>query len=126
MLKRIALLSLTAAVFLLSQGHFLVWQGFAWARMLQDFTQRETLSQAVVKTFDGRHPCSICRQIERTRQDRPAEVPVQLLKLDSIASTPAMGFFAPGRADWPPATQRFSRTEPAAPDSPPPRLADRA
>ena len=45
-------------------GHWLVLQSFAWARMIHDYSQQESLGSAIAKTFDGKHPCELCLTIQ--------------------------------------------------------------
>jgi hypothetical protein len=43
--------------------HWLALQSFAWTSMLIDYSKRAPLCQAVVQTFDGGHPCSLCHLV---------------------------------------------------------------
>jgi len=53
--------------FLISIGmHTAVLQAAAWARMTVDFARRDTVAVSLEKTFDGRHPCPICRALKTT------------------------------------------------------------
>jgi hypothetical protein len=55
------------ASFLVSIGmHTAVLQAAAWARMAVDFARRDTVAVSLEKTFDGRHPCPICRALKTT------------------------------------------------------------
>ena len=49
-------------------GHWLVLQSVAWSRMIIAFSQRDPLGTALIKTFDGKHPCSLCHKIRAGRQ----------------------------------------------------------
>jgi hypothetical protein len=54
------------AVVLLSLSlglHWTVVQSVAWAGMLVNRTQAESLSTAIRTTFDGRHPCKLCTAV---------------------------------------------------------------
>ncbi len=44
-------------------GHWFAIQSFAWARMFVTNAESDNLSVAVEKTFDGQHPCAICKSI---------------------------------------------------------------
>ena len=48
-------------------------QSVAWARMLRDYSQQPggNLRTAVVQTFDGQHPCELCRDIQRVKRSTP-------------------------------------------------------
>jgi hypothetical protein len=48
-------------------------QSVAWARMLADFSRKDSLAVAVKKTFDGQHGCSMCRKIENKQRARETE-----------------------------------------------------
>jgi len=43
--------------------HWMVLQTVAWSGMLADNLRGGSLSEAVSRTFDGQHPCELCRQI---------------------------------------------------------------
>lgn len=55
------------ALFLTAGGHLALLQGFAWSSMVRDFSRTGSLSTAVEKTFDGRHPCPLCKKIAKAR-----------------------------------------------------------
>jgi hypothetical protein len=40
-----------------------VLQVVAWTRMLYQYSQGSTVSEALQKTFDGKHPCEICKRV---------------------------------------------------------------
>jgi hypothetical protein len=56
------------AIMAMLGGHWLVLQSVAWTRMLVSFSQRDSFGTAVVKTFDGKHPCDLCLKIRAGRQ----------------------------------------------------------
>jgi len=51
-----------------------LWQGVAWSRMLMDYTREHGLSEGVKETFDGEHPCEMCRALQtyQQRKEKPA------------------------------------------------------
>jgi hypothetical protein len=52
------------ALFAMAGGHWAVLQAVAWAGMVSErVEQKTTLRQAVAETFDGDHPCAMCREI---------------------------------------------------------------
>jgi hypothetical protein len=63
-----ALLGLLA-VLLAGGTHWLVLQSVAWGQMLIAYSQHDSFRQAVTKTFDGRHPCSLCLQVQRGQSE---------------------------------------------------------
>lgn len=78
---------LIAAVQVLG-GHWAVLQSVAWARMIVDYAQRESLTVAVAKTFDGAHPCSLCATVSEGRQqEKKQEATTTIAKLDAVLSS---------------------------------------
>ena len=58
---------MTTALFLSVGGHLAILQGVAWATMVRDFSRTGTMTAAVEKTFDGKHPCPLCKKIASAR-----------------------------------------------------------
>jgi hypothetical protein len=50
--------------------HWAALQSIAWTTMLVAYSKQTTLSQAVAKTFDGNHPCDLCKRISRTQHSQ--------------------------------------------------------
>lgn len=61
------------ALFVMLDGHWLTLQSVAWARMLAEFSDTASFSEAIVKTFDGKHPCKMCLSIREGRQQEERE-----------------------------------------------------
>ena len=55
------------ALFMAIGGPLALLQGVAWVTMVHDFSKTGSLTQAVTKTFDGKHPCSMCKKIASAR-----------------------------------------------------------
>ncbi len=79
---RVLLLSCSlAACAVIGGGPWVALQTFAWARMTVDYTVKTgSVGQGLAQTFDGEHPCELCRRIqagaEKERHDerqRPAK-----------------------------------------------------
>lgn len=62
-IRGIATLTLCLAI----GGHWFCLQSIAWANMLASYSQSCSLPEAVAKTFDGGHPCDLCKQISKAR-----------------------------------------------------------
>ena len=78
-------------------GHWLALQGVAWVTMLVDNSQESSLVDAVSKTFDGQHPCPLCKavatgQSEEREQKETLLDPSAKLVAVLVAETPAMRF----------------------------------
>jgi hypothetical protein len=65
------------ALFLSAGGHLALMQGVAWATMIGSYYRTDSVITAVEKTFDGKHPCAMCKKIAAQRthdQKAPATV----------------------------------------------------
>jgi hypothetical protein len=60
-------------------GHWGVLQVCAWSKMLVDYTAQDGLLTGTRKTFDGEHPCAMCRKIaeEKKRDTKDNQVQLQ-------------------------------------------------
>jgi len=62
------------AMILLMQGPAMLVQEVAWVKMLVSYTQERGIRRGVIETFDGKHPCDLCRKAEEIRrQQQPAD-----------------------------------------------------
>lgn len=61
------------ALFLSAGGHWATLQGVAWATMVHDFSRTGSLGEAVGKTFDGQHPCPLCKKIASAQSEERQE-----------------------------------------------------
>jgi hypothetical protein len=48
-------------------GHWFCLQSVAWAGMVASYSQHRSLTQAIAQTFDGDHPCDLCKHITKAR-----------------------------------------------------------
>ncbi len=63
-LHRVRLVLLLVAA--LSMGlHYAVIQVVGWVNMTVEYSQTAPLSEALVMTFDGKHPCELCKLVEK-------------------------------------------------------------
>ena len=63
-------------------GHWLALQGVAWVTMLVNNSKEGSLVEAVGKTFDGAHPCSLCKAVA-SGQDEEREQKENLVDASS-------------------------------------------
>jgi hypothetical protein len=73
LLKATGLAASFLALFSMLGGHWLALQSVAWARMLAEYSRNGSFSEAVEKTFDGKHPCKMCLGIREGRQQEERE-----------------------------------------------------
>jgi hypothetical protein len=104
--------------------HWAALQSVAWVGMLLSYSQNTPLVEAVCKTFDGKHPCCLCRAIGSSKQsEKKKEAKQAPSKIDLICKVSEVFFFPP----TPPLIRKSAsllysvRTE--SPPVPPPRFA---
>jgi hypothetical protein len=104
--------------------HWTAIQSIAWFSMILRYSQEAPFRDAVVRTFDGQHPCSLCRLVAQGRQSdhRTSERQFPGLKLDLfLESAPEFSF---ARSNPGPVTGSNARAGARfqKPPSPPPRF----
>ena len=75
LLKRFGWLASLLAVFAAGGGHWMALQSVAWARMLVAYSQQADFATALEQTFDGAHPCPMCKKISQDRAQERSEQP---------------------------------------------------
>ncbi|MCK6489843.1 MAG: hypothetical protein L6R48_16240 [Planctomycetes bacterium] len=114
------------AALMLAGGHLALLQGLAWSTMLAERIPRLGWGTAVATTFDGQHPCRMCRVVKALDQaERTPDAPAPakpFKKADPIPAAP------PSAPPAPAETQALAHRQPAplqgrvtAPEPPPPR-----
>lgn len=104
-------------------GHWVVLQTIAWADMLATNLQTESLSDAITKTFDGKSPCKMCKQISAGKSaEKKSELPFQMKKLEFVFPRPAGLVFAPQDFRIAPESTFYLESVPHRPSVPPPRF----
>lgn len=81
---------LTAVLLSLSLGcHWTLVQGFAWVSMFAGHVRTESVPVALTRTFDGKHPCLICKVV-RDGKSAEEKSPVQssVKKLEPVPLNP--------------------------------------
>jgi len=94
--KKLGHLFLIVALLGATGGHWAVLQTIAWADMLTTNLQTESVANALTKTFDGAHPCKMCKQISAGKKaEKKSELPLQLKKMEFVNERPGFVFAAP-------------------------------
>lgn len=115
---------LTVLVLVLTMGgHWAFLQGVAWVGMAANYSQTETFSEALSKTFDGEHPCRLCKFVsEGKKAEKDSDAQLDVKKLDS--ATFAMSeFFFPRLQQTSLCNPLFLLPRGNAPPTPPPLFA---
>ena len=122
MLSRAGHLLLIVALLGATGGHWAVLQSVAWARMLADNARTESLPVAIENTFDGKHPCPLCKQIASGRQSgKKSEAQLELKKLDVLHQRAALLVQSPAQFVLLGAFDAAGRQLAQTPPVPPPR-----
>jgi len=76
--------------------HWAFLQTVAWAGMIVSYAHESPLTEAVVKTFDGQHPCELCKQIAKEKQaEKKSEYQFEASKVKFAYAAVAFIFSAP-------------------------------
>lgn len=116
--KSVIVLALAGSIGL----HWALLQSVAWVDMVASYSQDSTLSNALSKTFDGKHPCKLCQAVRagRRSEKRQDAQNVETQSKFFLGLTPAV-LYPPlvFSLRLPPSVSALSRTE--TPPTPPPR-----
>ena len=122
MFSRLPRLAIAAALALSIGLHWGVLQSAAWLGMVVSYSQDAPLKEALAKTFDGKHPCPLCKAIAKGRRsEKESESAPAAKKLQFAYSLVPFAFVPPSdyrETCWPEVSAGgLSRTPPV----PPPR-----
>jgi hypothetical protein len=102
--------------------HWAIFQSVAWMGMVVNYAYEGGIGDALTKTFDGNHPCALCKEIARSKQSQKRSEPAPAAKKFELFSQSIPFVFVPPpycwETQWPNNSMRsLVRTPPA----PPPR-----
>jgi hypothetical protein len=90
--------------------------------MFANNLQSSSLRQAMTKTFDGQHPCCLCKAIAAGKQsEQKNQFTVDNLKLDFPPLEQGLVLIAPSRVELIPHEDAFPGSLSQKPLTPPPR-----
>lgn len=123
-LRRLAQLLIVLALTASIGGHWALLQTVAWAGMLATNLQRTTVVQAVSETFDGEHPCALCKGIAagKKSEQKPDAPEFKTKKPELAGVTGGFQFCAPTAFWLAGAPVQFFASLSTAPPVPPPRV----
>jgi len=79
-------------------AHWAALQSVAWASMLIEYSQHASVAKAITQTFDGQHPCTLCKQILAGQRAPKKDGPlVTKAKPDLICATRTIVLLRPDR-----------------------------
>ncbi|HVM62910.1 MAG TPA: hypothetical protein VMV72_18760 [Verrucomicrobiae bacterium] len=104
-------------------AHWGALQSLAWTRMLAENLRTVSFAEAVARTFDGRHPCSLCKVIANaSKSQKKADLLQPLTKLEFPLTTPVILLVAPARSHLVLTADHFVESLSQEPPTPPPRV----
>jgi hypothetical protein len=104
--------------------HWAALQTVAWATMLAENLQSSSVHDAMTKTFDGQHPCCLCKAIAAAKKsEQKTEFLLQSQKLEFPPAPESLILVAPARFHLLPQADTFAESLTHPPLTPPPRAA---
>jgi len=122
--RRLLHLSVAAMLVLAVGGHWVLLQSVAWVRMTVSFSQAAPLDKALRMTFDGEHPCALCKAVKQGKQsERESDRHMFDKKIDLFCPGSDIDFLQP--MGYPPvlAAAEHVSIRAEAPPRPPPKVA---
>jgi hypothetical protein len=115
--KLFVVISLVATL----MAHWALLQTVAWTGMLACNLETRSLHDAVTMTFDGQHPCPLCRAIAAAKKsEQKSQITFEQQKLDFPPVDGGLVLIAPSRVEID-SPNTFAGTVPQKPPTPPPR-----
>ena len=115
-------IAVVLALVLAIGAHWATLQTIAWIGMAVSYSQSSTFKEALVKTFDGRHPCKLCQVVQQGKKsEKKQHRQKPMNKLDLFCFAPSLAIKAPGFLPLSTGFQRPFSALAEAPPKPPPR-----
>lgn len=114
---------LVVTALVLSTGlHWAALQTVAWTAMLASNLRCACLSQAVCKTFDGKHPCCLCKAIAAAKKsEKKSDALSPVLKMEYPPVAKQIVLTPPSQSKIIPQPNIFPKSLSFEPPVPPPR-----
>jgi hypothetical protein len=104
--------------------HWAFFQSLAWTSMLADNLRHDSLAQAVARTFDGNHPCCLCKAIAAGKKsEKKNESTPSAKSLEFPPAPDDLTLIGPPGVALEPPGDLFADALVTAPPTPPPRPA---
>ncbi len=103
-------------------GNWCALQSIAWMTMLAGNLRTDSFARAVTRTFDGQHPCPLCKAIAAGKKsEQKSEWAAPLTRLEFLPLPRLFVWCMPERFYPPPLADNFTHALRAQPPTPPPR-----
>ena len=104
--------------------HWTFLQSLAWTNMLLDNLATTSFSFALQRTFDGKHPCPLCKAVaEGRKSERKSDTILLLKKFEGLGQPVAIDILPPASFPQIAAHDACCEELAHAPPAPPPRVA---
>jgi len=105
-------------------GNWAFLQSVAWLGMLMNYSHDTTLVEALQKTFDGRHPCKLCKVVQDGKKSESERALLKVeTKLDLLLVRAASWLNPPPSLRVLPGSILVPQVRSESPPTPPPPLA---
>jgi hypothetical protein len=96
---RFSKLLLVAALAISIGLHWALLQSVAWVGMVVNYAQSAPLGQALAKTFDGQHPCKLCKVVKNGQStEKKQEAQKMEIKFEVFLSINCFTLYPPSLA----------------------------
>lgn len=122
MFARLGKFFVIVALVLTTGAHWAALQTVAWTTMLADNLRSGSLCEAVSKTFDGEHPCCLCKAIKAGKKsEQKSEAVSPVLKMEFPPSAGVITLVSPTQFKLLPSENFFAAARLVEPLLQPPR-----
>jgi hypothetical protein len=113
---------LIVALLAATDAQWMVLQTVAWAGMIVSYSEKAPLGTALAETFDGKHPCPLCKAIATGKKsEKKNEFTLQLKKLEFPPAPENIILVAPSHFQLLPQADCSAESLNQRPPTPPPR-----
>jgi hypothetical protein len=103
-------------------SHWALLQSVAWVGMVVSYSEHSTFEDAMKMTFDGKHPCCLCKAIAAAKKkEKKNEFTAQTQKLEFPPIKENVVLIAPSQFKLLPRENAFAKSLTQKPLLPPPR-----
>ncbi|HEY2328428.1 MAG TPA: hypothetical protein VGI63_01270 [Verrucomicrobiae bacterium] len=122
MFARLGKVLVVAALVVMTGAHWAALQTVAWTTMFAANMSCDSFTQAVSKTFDGEHPCCLCKAIAAAKKSgKKSEAVSSALKMEFPLLKENWVLIAPRLFEEFSTVNTFAELRPQKPLLPPPR-----
>lgn len=122
MFVRIGKIFLVLSLVAMLGAHWALLQTVAWTAMFADNLCTHSVTEAVTETFDGQHPCPLCKAVAAGKKsENKSEAVSPTLKLEFPPMKESFVVIAPSRFELLPMENSFAKSLAQKPPLQPPR-----